>query len=221
MKIIVIGDPHHPYCDFELLEQIRKFNQLFKADEIVCTGDLTDQKFWSRFIKDPHDDGGSLEWEKTVKACKEMYKMFPKMTILNSNHDRRYIKKALEAGIIKQMIRPISEVIDCPKWKWHLGPNPLVLDNTAFMHGDELQGSVKAKVATLGMNVVQGHTHKAELQYLNTFNKKLFGLDVGCTVRPDSAAFDYAASSLTKVWTGFAYIDNGVPHLIPKKGDKK
>lgn len=216
-KILILGDSHLPYTDFEVIEQAHDFAKKFKPDIVISTGDMTDQKYWSRFPKSPEDDGGQLEWEKVLAGAKEFAKMFPKLTILNSNHDRRYAKKAAESGIPKIMIRTLSELIPNKGWQWHLGPDPLVIGNTAFMHGDELQGGVKAKANVLGMNVVQGHSHKAELHYVNTFGKSLFAMDVGCTVDPKSAAFDYAASSLTKVWVGFGYIDNGVPHLVPKK----
>lgn len=216
-RILILGDSHHPDADFDVLEQARQFAKQHKITQVVSTGDMLDQKAWSRFPKGPDDDSPQLEWEKAVKSCLEMAKMFPNMIILNSNHDRRYIKKAAEAGLPKAMIRTLDELIPVKGWKWHLGPNPLVIDNTAFMHGDELQGSVEVKATKLGMNVVQGHTHKAELKYVCTFDKRLFALDVGCTVDVNGRSFDYAASSLTKVWVGFGYIENGVPHLIPKK----
>ena len=217
-RILVLGDSHHPDADFDVLEQARVFAKEHKVNLTISTGDMLDQKAWSRFPKGPEDDSPQLEWEKSVKSALKMSKMFPNMIILNSNHDRRYIKKAAEAGLPKVMVRTLDELIPVKGWQWHLGPNPLVIDNTAFMHGDELSGSVAAKVSTLGMNVVQGHTHKAELKYVCTFDKRLFGLDVGCTVDVNGRSFDYAASSLTKVWVGFGYIENGVPHLIPKKG---
>jgi len=217
MKILILGDSHLPFTDFDVIEQAREFAKKNKPDIIISTGDMTDQKFWSRFPKGPEDDGGMAEWEKVVKTSKEFGKMFPKLTILNSNHDRRYAKKAAESGLPKIMIKTLSELIPNPGWKWHLGPDPLIVDKIAFMHGDELHGGVKAKAATLGMSVVQGHSHKAELHYLNRFDKQIFALDVGCTVDPRSSAFDYAASSLTKVWVGFGYVEHGVPHLIPKK----
>lgn len=216
-KILVLGDSHLPYTDFEIIEQARDFARKFKPDIVISTGDMTDQKYWSRFPKSPEDDGGLEEWEKVLKGAKQFAKMFPELIILNSNHDRRYLKKASESGLPRVMVKTLSELIPNEGWQWHLGPNPFIYDNIAFMHGDELQGGVRAKAATLGRSVVQGHSHKAELHYINTFDKSVFAMDVGCTVDPTSAAFDYAASSLSKVWVGFGYIENGVPYLVPKK----
>lgn len=216
-NILILGDPHAPFHDMEVLKQAHEFKKKNKVDLVICTGDITDQKAFSRFPLTADDDNGALEWEKTLKGLKEIEKLFPEMVILNSNHDRRYVKKALEAGLASTMIKTMEELIPIKGWKWHMGPNPYVVDNIAFMHGDELQGRVGVKATKLGMSVVQGHSHKASLEFINTFNKQIFALDVGCTIDPKGSAFNYAASSLTKVWTGFGFIEQGVPHLFPKK----
>jgi predicted phosphodiesterase len=217
-KILVLGDIHLPFADWEALEQAREFAVKHKPDVVFTTGDLTDQKSWSRFMKEPHDDNPESEWNKTVAASKELAKMFPRLVIRRSNHDIRYIKKAAEAGIVKAMIRGLDELFPYKGWIWELGNDPYVLDDIAFMHGDELYGSVKVKVQQLGLNVVQGHTHKAEIVYNCTFNRRLWGMDVGCMIDTKSAAFDYAAKALSKVWVGHGWVQDGVPYLFPKKG---
>lgn len=222
-KILVLGDIHTPFADLDIIKQAYEFNKKFKADLVLCTGDVLDQKAFSKYPKDPEDDGPAEEWRKSVEQCKEIAKYFPKMTILGANHDRRYLKKAAEAGLPKFMLKALKDLVPIPGWTWHLGPNPLVLNgNIACMHGDELQGAPIVKAQKLGMNIIQGHTHQAVIQYLQNFNKQMWALDAGCTVDPTAAAFDYAAGSLTKVWRGFAYVENNVPHLVPyNKIDKK
>jgi predicted phosphodiesterase len=217
-KILVLGDIHLPFCDWEALEQARQFAVKNKPDLVFTTGDLTDQKSWSRFMKEPDDDNPENEWRKTVHASKQLAKMFPNLVIRRSNHDIRYMKKAAEAGLVKSMMRTLPELFPYKGWTWELDNDPYMIGNIAFMHGDELSGSVKAKVQSLGMNVVQGHTHKAEIIYNCTFNRRLWGMDVGCMVDVKSAAFDYAARNLTKVWVGHGWIQDGVPYLFPKKG---
>jgi len=216
-KILVLGDIHAPFADMDAIKQASEFNRTFKADIIICTGDIFDQKAWSRFLKDPSDDGPETEWNKSLEQINFIKSLFPKMTIIGGNHDRRYIKKAKEAGIVKAMLRPLDELVNAPGWKWHSGPEPFVVNNIAFFHGDELPGGVSAKVKTMGRNCVQGHTHKAELFYLTLFDKRIWGLDAGSMIDQKKSAFDYAAGYLTKCWVGFAYIENNVPHLIPKR----
>lgn len=221
-KILVIGDVHTPFQDDSLIKEIHDFNKKFKADLVLCTGDMIDQKYWSRYPKDPEDDGGELEWQKAIAACKALAKLFPKMVILNSNHDIRYIKKAREAGLVRSMVRTISEIVGVPGWTWHMGPGPFVINNEiACFHGDELQGAPICKAKAVGMSTISGHTHKSSITYYNTFNKQIWAMDAGCVVDPKAAAFNYAASAIGKVWTGWGYIENGVPHLIPKKKGKR
>ena len=155
---------------------------------------------------------------KAVAQCKKIAEHFPEMIILGSNHDRRFIKKATEAGLPKFMIRSLKELVQIKGWTWHLGPDPLVINgNIACLHGDELQGAPIIKATKLGMNIIQGHTHQASIQYLQTFKKQLWAVDPGCMVDKKGAAFDYAASSLTKVFTGFGIVQDNVPQIIPKK----
>lgn len=217
-KILVIGDVHTPFQDDDLLEQIHDFNRKFKADLVLATGDMLDQKAFGVYPKSPKDDSPALEFEKATKACIQIGKMFPKMTILNSNHDRRYLKRISEAGIPSKMVKTLKELIPNEGWTWHLGPDPLVINNSiACVHGDELQGRPILKAEKLGYNLIQGHTHQASIQYSQTFDKKLWALDAGCVVDAKSAAFDYASGYLSKIWTGYGFVENGVPHLVPKK----
>lgn len=217
-KILILGDIHTPFADMELIRQAWQYNKSFNADLVICTGDMLDQKAFSKYPKSPEDDGPAVEWEKALDQCWEIESYFPNMIILGSNHDRRYMKKASEAGLPKLMIKTLKELIPIKGWHWHLGPEPLVLNgNIACLHGDELQGAPIVKATKLGMNVIQGHTHQASLQYLQTFQKQLWAVDPGCMVDKQAAAFDYAASSLTKVFTGFGIVQDNVPQIIPKK----
>ena len=215
-RILVLGDTHLPFHDMEVLEQAYEFGKRVKAQKVISVGDLSDQKSWSRFMKEPDDDSPTVEWSKTQKSAKELAKLFPKLTIIPGNHCVRYIKKAKEAGIPVEMLKTFGELFPFDGWEWHTNRKPFVLNNTVFLHGDELSGSVAAKAKILGMNVVQGHTHRAAIEYVATFNHKLFAMDVGCMVDPNSKAFDYAAKSLNKVWVGYGYIEDGVPYLFPK-----
>jgi len=217
-KILILSDPHLPFICWKTVAQAYKFKQEFKPDLIVCTGDLLDEKAWGKFQRYADDPSAQEEWDEAVLGANEFARRFPKLVMLRSNHDARYMKRAAEAGLVKAMVRPLSEIIKAPGWKWHMDSSPYIIPGTniACMHGDEGQGMPIATAAILGYNIVQGHSHKASLHYLNTFDKQLFGMDAGCMMDGKSKAARYAALRLRKVWNGFGYIENNVPHLIPK-----
>ena len=215
MKILVLPDIHLPYPNWSALKKVAKFNETYQADIIIQLGDLIDAKAWSRWPKDPDDDSAQAEWDKTHDAVLKLAKLFPEMTIILGNHDRRPMAKALEAGLPKQLVKTLGDVFAIPGWTWHIDSKPLVVDNIVFMHGDEMAGTPGQKASKLGKSVCQGHTHKASLTYVNTFQHQVFGMECGHIADINSIAFRYSAKNPVTSFTGFAVIDNGVPHLYP------
>lgn len=215
-KILVLGDIHLPWCDWNALEQAAEFNKKYKADRVITVGDLTDQKTWSKFGRDTDDPGNNEEWKQVLISAKRLYKLFPNMVILIGNHDIRYLKAAKIAGIPSQMLKTLKEMLPFKGWNWHTDDDPYVVDNISYLHGDEHPGTVEQKACILGMPVVQGHTHKARLVYVTTPHKNLWGLDAGCIVDSKGPAARYAAKSLRKTFVGFATITNRIPRLHPK-----
>lgn len=220
MRVLVLGDPHLYKPDWEVLKQAHDFNKTFKAHKVVCAGDLTDQKTWSKFGRDTSDVGNDDEWSMTIGAAKEMSKMFPRMEIILGNHDLRYFKAANLAGVPSQLLRSIKEALPIPGWKWHdTSRGPLMLDGVGYVHGDEQSGSALSKASVLGFPIVQGHDHKGVIEYLKPALRKeaLWGMSVGCTADLNSPGMRYASKMLRKAFSCFAVVDDKVPHIYPKR----
>lgn len=222
-RILILGDIHLPFPDWEALKQAQKFAKEFKPDLVVQMGDLIDAKAWSKYQKDPDDLSPQTEFDLVAKQIKILHKMFPKMVILQGNHEARFSAKKMEAQLPTQLVRSLREVFDMKGWWWVApgGQERAVVKSGGkeilFVHGDEMAGNVVAKAKRLGLCVVQGHTHKAELGYVNDFHREIFGLDVGCMADLSSKAMRYAASNPTSAFVGFGYIEDGVPGLKPIK----
>lgn len=215
MKIMVLGDLHAPYADRKALYWASLIRHQYQPDIIIQVGDIVDMKAWSRFPKSPEDENPALEWKKTAKEMKYIHQLFPEMKILLGNHSVRVARKALEAGIPKELIRSLEEVFDFEGWSWHLTDKPLIVDNIAFVHGDESPGNISVKTRQYGMSVVQGHSHKASLSYINLFDKQMFAAEVGWLGNDQELAFAYASKSPNRSWSGLMLITDGVPHLLP------
>jgi len=123
--------------------------------------------------------------------------------------------RACEANLPRKLVKTLSELFPYDNVHWHMNPEPFVLDNVAFIHGDEMAGNVVQKTKTLGHSLVQGHTHQASLHYVNTFKHQIFGMEVGCLIDGASIAGRYAAKNPMRMWTGVATITDGVPALRP------
>lgn len=221
MIILAIPDTHFPWTDWYALNDIAKYKLSLERRKkqpvrVVQLGDITDQKSWSRWSKDPDDPCPHSEWEQVEIAMAKMYELFPEMDILLGNHDTRTIKKAFEAGLPKHVINGLNDLFDYDGWGWHICSKPLVIEGVAYLHGDEDKTShLASKASHYGMSVVQGHTHKGSLKFLNFFDRELFVMECGAIVDCTSLAFRYAAKSPVRTFKGFGVITNGTqPELI-------
>ena len=218
-KILVIPDIHFPFADWKAIKEMISFKNDFKPDLVVCLGDLLDQKAWSRWPKDPDDFSPEIEWIKSEEDVKRLHSYIPKMEIILGNHDMRTMSKAFEVNMPSSLIRQLHQVFDFKHWNWHKLGNVLKVNtkkgNTVFIHGDEMGGTPIQKAKILGLNVVQGHTHKASLVYHCDFEKQIYAMDCGCLADLKSKAMRYHVRSPLQYFKGFAYIEKGVPNIVP------
>jgi predicted phosphodiesterase len=217
-KILVLPDIHAPAAAMDKLYSLARFAVKWQPDIVVQLGDLTDQRFWSRFASEPDADNASVEWEKTAAQIEEIHELFPNMVILQGNHCLRYIKRAFEVSIPKQLIKSLQELFPYKGWTWHLDSKPLVLNTEtgpiSFLHGDETPANLSQLAQRVGMSTVRGHSHQAGLLYTQTFQGSMFAMECGCLVDESHPAMSYAAKSPKRCFIGFATIENGVPELF-------
>jgi predicted phosphodiesterase len=217
-KILVIPDAHAPWVNGPALIQAYKWRLKHKPDLVVCLGDLTDQKIWSRWPKDTDDASPSDEYIAAEKCLKKLYKMFPKMIIIRGNHDTRIASKAIEAGIPAQMFNDVDQVFNFKGWEWVPQNDKLVINTVRgpilFVHGDEQGGTVAQKSRILGLSVIQGHTHKVSVTYTTTMKGTIFGAEMGCIMDTQSKAAKYAAANPVGSSVGFGVVKYGVPYFV-------
>lgn len=217
MKILALGDLHFPFVNRTALAAAISFAKSYKPDHIVQVGDFIDGYNWSLFKRAPDSPSAELEWNQTELAVTQFFEQLSKfkITVLEGNHCRRYMLRAMEANLPRKLVKTLSELFPFDNVHWHMTPEPFVLDNVAFIHGDEMAGNVAQKAQKLGMNLVQGHTHLASLSYINTFRQQIFAMEIGALIDGQSIACRYAAKNPMRTWTGLATITDGVPTLRP------
>lgn len=214
--ILVISDMHHPYSHPDILSFLKAIKSKYKPTEIVCIGDEVDYHDTSFHDSDPDLDSAGIELEKAIKGLKPIYKLFPKCTVIESNHGSMVLRKALVGKIPRKAIKGYNEILEAPKgWKWtfdfkiktQLGP-------VYFCHGKS--GAAGRLASQYGMSCVQGHYHeKAQITYISTPEKLMFDAHTGCLANDKSLALGYNKINPKRPIVSLIIILNGVPTIIP------
>jgi hypothetical protein len=158
-----------------------------------------------------------------IESMKPLFKMFPKMDVLESNHGSMIYRKANTAGIPFKAIKPYREVLGAPKgWKWH---HDLVIKasngkNIYFCHNRS--ANVLKNSQELGMSFVSGHNH-SQFEIRSWGNKLdlFWAMSIGCLIDDKSLAFAYNKLTVKRPVIGCAIILEGQPKLLPMVLNKK
>lgn len=223
-SIIVLSDMHFPYQHPDTVAFLKAVKAKYKPDTVVCIGDEVDFHDSSFHDSDPELDSAGVELDKAIKGLQPVYKLFPKVIVVESNHGSMVLRKAKVGKIPKKAIKSYNEILDAPKgWSWvfdtiintPLGP-------VYFCHGKS--GAAGRLASQYGMSCVQGHFHeKAQITYISTPEKLMFDAHTGCLADDKSLALGYNKINPRRPIVSLIVIINGIPQLIPmvlKKGGR-
>ena len=215
-SILVISDMHHPYAHPDTVPFLKAVKAKYKPDTVICIGDEVDFHDMSFHDSNPDLDSAGVELSKAIEALKPIYKMFPKVTVIESNHGSMVLRKALVGKIPQKAIKSYNDTLDAPKgWKWVFDTIvQTALGPVYFCHGKT--GSPGKLAAQYGMSAVQGHFHeKAQISYISTPEKLMFDAHTGCLADDSSLALGYNKVNPKRPIVSILVITNGVPQLIP------
>lgn len=214
--ILVLSDMHHPYAHPDTVPFLKALKSKYKPTDVVCIGDEADFHDASFHDSDPDLDSAGVELEKAIKGLQPIFKLFPKVTVVESNHGSMVLRKALVGKIPRKAIKSYNEILDAPKgWKWvfdtiiqtPLGP-------VYFCHG---KSAAAGRLASqYGMSCVQGHYHeKAQISYISTPERLMFDAHTGCLADDKSLALGYNKVNPKRPIVSILVIENGIPHIVP------
>lgn len=223
-SVLVISDLHAPYSHPDALAFLKAVKSKYKPDTVVCIGDEVDFHALSFHDSDPDLDSAGVELQKAVKSLTPLYKLFPKCTVIESNHGSMVLRKGLHGGMPKAVLKGYNEILKAPKgWSWvfdtivktPMGP-------VYFCHG---KTSAAGRLASqYGMSAVQGHFHeKAQITYISTPEKLMFDCHTGCLADDKSLALGYNKVNAKRPIVSIVVIVQGIPQIIPmvlKKGGR-
>lgn len=215
--ILCLSDMHMPYQHRDTVEFLRAVKAKYNPDRIVCVGDEVDHHAMSFHDSDPDLMSAGDELEAAIKALSPLYKLFPNMDLIDSNHGSMAYRKGKAHGIPRKYIKGYNEVLRAPKgWNWYMDLTVTASDgkDIYFHHG--LSKDVMKVVNQRGVCVVQGHYHtEFRIGYSGNPNALLWGMNVGCSIDSDSYAFAYDRTNLGRPVIGHGIIINGQAKLLP------
>ena len=215
-SLLVISDMHHPYSHPDTVPFLKAVKAKYKPDTVICIGDEADFHDSSFHDSNPDLDSAGIELQKAIEGLIPIYKLFPKCTVVESNHGSMVLRKAIVGKIPKKAIKSYNEILDAPKgWNWVFDTivNTL-LGPVYFCHG---KSAAPGRLASqYGMSCVQGHFHeRAQIHYISTPEKLMFDAHTGCLANDKSLALGYNKINPKRPIVSIIVIVNGIPHIIP------
>lgn len=222
--ILVISDLQLPFEHKDAFKFLAAVKKKYKPNRVVNIGDISDSYCLNHWGRDPDAPSATQEIDALMSGVQKLAKMFPKMDVLTSNHDRRIYRKAMDASIPSHFIKPYHEWMGCPK-TW-LFSDELVIDGVLYTHGDEVgAGGMNASLKRAqgyGRSCVSGHLHtQANITYFANREVLLFGMQVGCLIDHKKIAFAYAKKNLKKPILSVGLVIDGIPMLVPMQLDEE
>jgi len=221
-SVLVISDLHIPYHHQDAFDFLKALKKKYKPDMIVNIGDELDHHAISMHEHNPDLMSAGDELKNSRVYIQELEKIFPKMTLVHSNHSSLVYRRALKYGLPKDYLKSYNEFLGVGNgWQWVDDLTITLSDGSRcfFTHG--ISADVLKVSAQYGMNSVQGHFHtKFSIGYFSNPEALIWGMQVGCLINQKSMAFDYAKNFKSRFIVGCGMIIDGQPKLMPMVLDK-
>ena len=216
-RILVISDLHCPFVDPNTIAFLAQLKEQYNFTRIISVGDEVEHASLSYHESDPELPSAGDELHAAKKVIAELFKMFPKMDILESNHGSLHLRKAMTAGIPKAYMREYSDILGVDNnWKWF---DDMIItlpsgEDCYFTHGKSSNGLKLSQ--SYGMNCVQGHYHSEfNVSYWGSPKGLYWSMQVGCLVDGKSLAMAYNRLQLKRPIIGCGVIIDSKPILMP------
>jgi hypothetical protein len=216
-KVLVIGDMHVPYHHPDMIAFLKEIKSKYCPDKIIQIGDEVDYHAISFHGADPDLLSPGDELKSAIDKLKPLYKLFPEMDLIESNHGSLVFRKGKAHGLPRHVFKSFREVLEAPTgWRWHFDIT-LELSNGAQVYFHHGKTSDPLKLSqSMGMSSIQGHFHeKFSINYWGNSLGLYWQAFTGCLVNDKSLAMSYNNTNLKRPIIGSLIILDGWPRLIP------
>lgn len=216
-SVLVISDLHIPYHHKQSFDFLIALKKKYKPDLIVNIGDELDQHAISMHDSNPDLPSAGDELRMSRTYILQLEKIFPEMTLVDSNHSSLVYRRALKYGLPRDYLRSYNEFLGVGKgWQWVEDLTVILSDGSRcfFTHG--MSADILKLSMQMGKHCVQGHYHsKFSVSYYSNPDALIWGMQVGCLTSQKSMAFDYAKNFKNRFVIGTGMIIDGQPKLMP------
>jgi len=221
-RILVISDTHAPYQHRDTIRFLAAIKDKYDPDRIIHIGDEVDFHAMSFHPSDASLYSAGDELKAARDVIWQIEELFPRVTVIESNHGSMAYRKLLVAGIPREMLRPYKKILDVKNWNWkhhHIETLPNK-QPCYFVHGKT--ANTRTLFTNQMMSSVQGHFHeKFEIVFSGNGERLNFGMTVGCLIDDSSMAFAYNKVFVKRPVIGCGMILDSQPHLIPLVMNRK
>lgn len=218
-RILLISDLHIPYHHQDAIAFLLHLKEKYNPTRVICLGDEVDGHALSFHDSDPDLPSAGDEIRQALPVIAELFKIFPKMDILESNHGSLVWRKAKVFGIPKHYIKSYNEVLGVDSgWKWSFD---LTVDlpngQKCYMHHGKTSNIIQLS-QQMGMNAAQGHYHETfKIDYWGNSTGLYWGMQCGCLIDDDKLAFNYNNVNIKRPIIGTGLIIDSMPVLEPMR----
>jgi hypothetical protein len=211
-----------PYCHRNTWKFLEAIKKKFRPDRVICLGDEIDGSSFSYHEAHTELDAPGPELEKAIRFLKPLYKLFPRVDVLESNHGSLIYRKAQTAGIPRRALKNYRDTLAAPQgWNWHFDLR-IKMSNGVDLYAHHGKSATAARMSLQeGCCTIEGHFHtKFHVTYWRNSSGLYWGMHCGYLADHDSLAQSYAKSNMQKGIVGAAMILDGHPLLIPMQLNK-
>ena len=216
-RILIIGDLHVPYHHVDAFRFLHAVREEYKPDRVIQIGDEVDFHAISFHTSDPDLLSPGDELESAIEKLQTLYKLFPEVDLLESNHGSLVYRKGKEHGLPRHVFKSYREVLKAPRgWRWHFDLTLKLSNNTqCYFHHGKTSDPLKLS-HSMGMSAVQGHFHeKFSINYWGNSLGLHWQAFTGCLINDHSLAMNYNNANLKRPIIGSLIILDGWPRLLP------
>ena len=110
MRVGIIGDTHIPFCLDGYLEFCQEQFKAWKVNRVIHIGDLVDHHALSFHDSEPSLKGVDGELTDARTLLQPWYDAFPKLTLVNGNHDLIPARQLTKIGMDAEVWMNLLEI---------------------------------------------------------------------------------------------------------------